>query len=352
MEKSLSKLAPRIRVLEWKDDVFEVLDQTKIPWSETNIRCRNYVEVIEAIKSLAIRGAPLIGISGAYACVLAAREATQKKDSTKFLIKAFEEIETARPTAVNLRWAVQRMRRYLGGPTETLADRLLQEAKTIHSEDIECNQKIAHFGSSLFSQNAQVLTCCNTGDLATGGIGTAFGIIRAGNELGLVSHVFACETRPVLQGLRLTTWELQKNHIPFTVLCDNMAASLMEKKKITHVITGADRIAANGDSANKIGTYSLAVLAKHHGIPFYIAAPFSTFDLGIPSGKQIPIEQRSSAEVTEVLGKSMAPMECYNPSFDVTPAELITAIICDRGIISNPTTERVKSTLEGRECRA
>lgn len=337
---------PSVTALQWREDACYLLDQTKIPWAETYLRCETYPEVISAIKSLAVRGAPLIGIAGAYAVFLAVRESQQQPSPSSFIKKALEEIENARPTAVNLRWAVGRMRTLGERSQFKNYEELLKEAGDIHEEDIECNRSMAGFGSELFGSDSKVLTCCNTGDLATGGIGTAFGVFRAGFERGHVTHVYACETRPVLQGLRLTTWELDKNKIPYTVICDNMAASLMQKGKITHVITGADRIAANGDSANKIGTYSLAVLAKHHNIPFYIAAPFSTFDLNTPTGNEIPIEQRNPDEITKVLGpENIFQPPGYNPSFDVTPASLITAIVCNKGIIENPTAEKVRKVL-------
>lgn len=344
------ELNPIMQVIRWEEDACVLLDQTKIPNQEAYLKCHTHLEVVQAIKDLSVRGAPAIGIAGAYACVLALKNAIREKKSQAFLDTAFEEVKNARPTAVNLNWAVERMKECFtpgGLLSEELIGRFLSEAREIHREDIECNQKIARLGAKELPKGA-VLTCCNTGDLATGGIGTAFGVIREGFLQGKVTHVYACETRPVLQGLRLTTYELEKNKIPYTVICDNMAATLMQQGKIQSVITGADRIAGNGDSANKIGTYSLAVLARHHKIPFFIAAPFSTFDLAIKTGKEIPIENRNPDEVTSILGTNVPKYKIpvVNPAFDVTPNALITAIFSDKGVILQPGTDAVHRVIQ------
>lgn len=344
-------LQPLLQAIRWENGVCILLDQTKLPHQEVYLPCKTAEEVIEAIRKLKVRGAPAIGIAGAYAAVLAVKEALQKKHTVSQLAAAFEKVKMARPTAVNLQWSVARMRKLWDANhpvTETLLETFLKEAQGIHQEDIECNRKIATRGATLLPEKGAVLTCCNTGDLATGGVGTAFGVIREGFRQGKVTHVYACETRPVLQGLRLTAFELEKHQIPYTILCDNMAGTLIKQGKVQSIITGADRIAANGDSANKIGTYPLAVLAKFHQIPFFIAAPFSTFDLSIQSGEEIPIEERAAEEVISVLGGNR-PAYCIpvlNPAFDVTPHSLISAILCDRGNILNPTTDSVHRVMD------
>ncbi|MCB0417525.1 MAG: S-methyl-5-thioribose-1-phosphate isomerase [Bdellovibrionaceae bacterium] len=336
----------RIKAVEWRGDTCRLLDQTRIPGRETYIDCRDYREVVDAIRSLAVRGAPAIGVAGAFAVVLAARSAKDLKEPKPFFEKALLEIREARPTAVNLSWAVERMRG-VAESTGLDADRLLQEAEALHAEDIQFNLDIARHGLELFDRKISVGTYCNTGDLATGGVGTAFGLIHGAYLNDRVSHVYTCETRPVLQGLRLTAWELYKNEIPFTAICDNMAASLMAAGRIEAVFLGADRIAANGDAANKIGTYALAVAAKYHGIPFYVVAPSSTFDLSLASGAEIPIEQRDAKEILSVLGDNTPPeaWPVYNPAFDVTPHQLITGIVCERGVLKAPYAENIGSVL-------
>lgn len=341
-----TELTPQMQVVRWEQGACVLLDQTKIPNKEVYLTCRTHSEVVLAIQSLSVRGAPAIGIAGAYACVLAMQRAFTENKTASFLEDAFNEVRNARPTAVNLNWAVGRMqRKWLSGAPISLEliELFLSEAKEIHREDIECNQRISRFGAAELPEKGAVLTCCNTGDLATGGVGTAFGVIREGYAQGKITHVYVCETRPVLQGLRLTTFELQKNGIPYTVICDNMAATLMQQKKVQSVITGADRIAKNGDSANKIGTYSLAVLANFHKIPFFVAAPFSTFDLTIESGADIPIENRDPEEVLSILGTNLPDykISVFNPAFDVAPHSLITAVISDKGSIRPPNKESV-----------
>ncbi len=343
-----------VQAVAWRAGKVVLLDQTALPKEEVYLECDSTDRVVEAIKKLVVRGAPAIGITGAYAGVLAALEVqslelSKRPDAMASKLKA---IEMARPTAVNLSWAIQKIRRIIEVWDEPLnsrfVDRLLEEAKRIHQEDFEFNHSMAKLGAELLTQGP-VLTICNTGDLATGGIGTAFGILTQGFKLGKISRVFACETRPVLQGIRLTSWELNRYKIPYTIICDNMAAAVMKKENISAVITGADRIAANGDVANKIGTYALAVLAKAHGIAFYIAAPTSTFDLSLLSGELIPIEERSHEEILSVLGGNRPSYEIpvWNPSFDVTPQSLISAIICERGVINSPNQERINKMLNG-----
>lgn len=342
-------LTPQINAVEWKNGTCQLLDQTRLPQTETYLNCTRYVEVVDAIKRLAVRGAPAIGIAGAYAVVLAAKETLRTDGDLNYFSQALDSVVNARPTAVNLKWAVDRMRRHCEGAalTSGLVERLEMEAKKIHAEDIEANRRMASFGAELLERPVGALTYCNTGDLATGGIGTAFGVLRQGYLSGKITRVFPCETRPVLQGLRLTVYELQRNQIPFTVICDNMAALVMRSRQVGAVFVGSDRVAANGDAANKVGTYSLAVLAKAHQIPFYIVAPTSTFDMSLASGSQIPIEQRASEEILGLLGRGFRETPAMNPSFDVTPHELISAIVCERGIIHSPNTERVRAVLAG-----
>lgn len=307
-----------------------------------------------------MRGAPAIGVTGAYGVALAAAEALRSvapEMQQGFLSEALEELACARPTAINLRWAVNRLKGLLQGSpliTEELVAKLVSEAKRIHSEDIENNRRIAKLGATFLKNCKSVLTYCNTGDLATGGIGTAFGIIHQSYLLGQLEGVYACETRPVLQGARLTAWELMRNGIPFKLICDNMAASLMAQKAVQAVVVGADRVAANGDATNKIGTYGLAVLAHHHKIPFVVAAPCSTFDLTLVSGDEVPIEERGREEVISLLGESSfsQAVSVFNPAFDTTPAALISALVCELGVIEAPTQEKVETLLRqslGRE---
>lgn len=304
-----------------------MLDQRLLPAQEVWLDLNTWEKVRDAIRDMAVRGAPAIGISAAYGMALAAKENANREDATKGLA-------ASRPTAVNLFWALDRINRI----PEWDFERILKEAKMIELEDLQCNLGIGHNGNNLLADKVNILTICNTGSIATAGHGTALGIVRTAFYEGKDIFVYTCETRPRLQGLRLTAWELLKEGMPFQSIADSAAASLMKAGKVDCVIAGADRIAANGDSANKIGTYSLAVLAKHHGIPFYIAAPSSTLDPSIPSGDLIPIEERSSEEVTHIEGNAIAPDGCtvFNPAFDVTPGELITAIITEEGVFQAP----------------
>ncbi len=346
--------------LRWQGDALGTLcliDQTLLPETVTEISCRSVEQVWEAIKSLRVRGAPAIGVSAAYGVVLGS-QSHRSEPLPRFLNRVSgvaEYLATSRPTAVNLFWALDRMLAAAkqialsdGMTSSQVHDLLLSEAIAIDVEDKAMCTAIGRHGSQLLSSGMSVLTHCNAGGLATAGDGTALSVMFAAAADGKQIHVFADETRPLLQGARLTAWELQRREIPVTLICDNMAAQVMKEGRVQMVITGADRIAANGDSANKIGTYGVAVLAKHHGIPFCIAAPSSTFDLSLPDGDQIPIEQRNAEEITHGFGRQTAPagINVYNPAFDVTPASLISAIITERGVIQSPTTEKIREHLQ------
>jgi methylthioribose-1-phosphate isomerase len=321
-----------------------LIDQNALPAIERSVVCENYQEVILAIKDLTVRGAPAIGVAAAMGAALGAL--SLPLISTEEFRHEFQlicdQIGKARPTARNLFWALERMKKCLdveissGG--RNLAGRLVDEAKRICSEDIAINRQMGKQGSALLADGDNILTHCNAGALATAGYGTALGVIRAAGEQGKKLHVYVDETRPVLQGARLTAWEMKKEKIPATLITDSMAGFLMQQGKIDKIIVGADRIAANGDTANKIGTYSLAVLAKAHGLPFYVAAPLSTFDLSLKTGAEINIEERNSDEVTKFRGVSTAPrgIKVYNPAFDLTPARYINAIITEEGIMTKP----------------
>jgi methylthioribose-1-phosphate isomerase len=331
-----------MRPIEWLGDSVRFIDQTKLPLEETYERTTDYHQIVDAICSLRIRGAPLIGISAAYGVALASLHyiSSDIHQLRQFLHIVIGEFRDTRPTAVNLGWALKKMENVVASASDIEHARrdLIKAAIAIHEDDVERCERIGNLGAELIPQNSSVITHCNTGALATGGEGTALNVIKKAFRLGKVKQIFIDETRPLLQGARLTTWELAKEEIPFTLITDSMAASLMRNRKVDVVITGADRIAANGDAANKIGTYSLAVLARYHAIPFYIAAPMSTVDPTLQDGGKIPIEERSPHEVTEVFGKQIAPADTHvsNPAFDVTPAELITAIITDEGVFRSP----------------
>jgi len=345
-----------IKTIYWENGAVVFLDQNALPQTERYIRCRHYQEVISAIKDLTVRGAPAIGVAAAMAAALGAGEISrlpQDKFRRRFYAVC-EEIAQARPTARNLFWALERMKKSLEAALQAgrknLASALVAEAKIICAEDIEINRQLGRHGSVLLADGDSLLTHCNAGALATAGYGTALGVIRAAGEQGKKLHVYVDETRPVLQGARLTAWELQKEKIPATLITDNMAGFLMQQGRIDKVIVGADRIAANGDTANKIGTYSLAILARAHKIPFYIAAPLSTIDFSLKTGALIPIEERAAAEVTGFRGVRAAPenMPVYNPAFDVTPARLITAIITEKGIMTKPYRKAISALAEGQ----
>ncbi|MEW5874610.1 MAG: S-methyl-5-thioribose-1-phosphate isomerase [Candidatus Zixiibacteriota bacterium] len=326
------------RTLEWKDGILLLLDQRRLPGVEVDVACRTAEETAEAIRNLTVRGAPAIGVAAAYGVALAANEAVRTgSDVLDAVRKAGAILKASRPTAVNLAWAVDRMLDLASesaGNGASLAAALTLEAVAIHNEDAEMCRKIGENGAPLLADGMTVLTHCNAGALATAGIGTALSVIYTAVAQGKRIKVYADETRPVLQGSRLTMWELMRQGIDATLITDNTAASVFAAGKIDAVIVGADRIAANGDVANKIGTYNVAILAAHHNVPFYVAAPRSTFDLSIPDGSHIPIEERSSLEVTDVGSAKLAPVNAkvFSPAFDVTPNEFITAIVSDGGV--------------------
>ena len=333
-----------MKPLEWINGNIRFLDQTRLPLDEVFITTDDVAVLTDAIKRLAIRGAPLIGITAAYGVALASLHV--KKNGTNEirtdLQSTIDVFASTRPTAVNLFWALKRQRHILDTwQTNSLADlqqRLIDEALLIHHEDEEMCERMSSFGVGLLPQACSILTHCNAGALATGGRGTALGIVTRAWEEGKLARVYMDETRPLLQGSRLTAWEMKQANIPSTLITESTAAILMKQRKIDAVIVGADRIAMNGDTANKVGTYTLAVLAKHHGIPFYAAAPISTFDFQIKTGEDIPIEERDGKEVTNIFGTRVAPegVAVYSPAFDVTPNDLITAIVTDRGILYPP----------------
>ncbi len=324
--------------IEWKNHCLYLLDQRKLPQTVAVVACSTVADVCAMIATLGVRGAPAISVAGAYALVLAAEQYDQSEgDFLSYMAQAEEAIASTRPTAVNLFWALGEMRQVWQRSLPAEApNRLLQRAREIENDDMQRCLAISRLGAELIPNQGRILTHCNAGSLATAGVGTALGIIEEGHRQGKVAMVYADETRPLLQGARLTAYEMLAANIPVTLICDNMAASLMANKKINMVVTGADRIAANGDAANKIGTYGVAVLAKYHQIPFYIAAPLSTFDLTTATGKDIIIEERNGDEVRSLGGVFTAPrnVPVVNPAFDVTPHELIAGIITEKGVIT------------------
>ena len=339
-----------VETIEWTAHGVVLIDQRRLPREQVFVTCRTYQEVAEAIKTMVIRGAPAIGVAAAMGVALGVQQ-----DADFETVCA--TLAATRPTAVNLFWAIDRMRRLRasveGRSRPEILIRMIQEAQQVRQEDIAICMAIGRHGAALVPDGKTVLTHCNAGALATAGYGTALGVIRAAVESGKKIDVYAGETRPFLQGARLTAWELQQDNIPTTVITDNMAGHFLRSGRIGCVVVGADRIAANGDVANKIGTYSVAVLAKENGLPFYVAAPVSTFDLTLASGDQIPIEQRPASEVTHLLGVAVTPenINVQNPAFDVTPARYITAIICEHGIAREPYAESLK-VLAAKTARA
>ena len=341
-----------IPTLAWTPEGVRFIDQTKLPLEESYVLATTYEQVAEVIVTMVVRGAPAIGVSAAYGIALGAKQS--KAATAAEFAPEFERICTrlagTRPTAVNLFWAIDRMKglfaalRAAGASMAEVQDKVLAEADAMYEEDIAACKAMGAFGGALLPDEAGVLTHCNAGALATCGYGTALGVIRSAVERGKRIHVYADETRPFLQGARLTAWELMEDGIPTTVICDNMAASLMRAGKIQAVVVGADRIAANGDFANKIGTYNVAILAKEHGIPFYCAAPWSTIDLACATGDAIPIEERPAVEVTHHGGKQLTPhgVGICNPAFDVTPAKYTTAIFTERGVLRAPYAESLR----------
>jgi methylthioribose-1-phosphate isomerase len=341
-----------IPTLTWTPEGVRFIDQTRLPLEESYVLATTYEQVADAITTMVVRGAPAIGVSAAYGIALGAKNT--KAGTADEFAPEFERIcaqlAATRPTAVNLFWAIDRMKalfarlRASGATLAKIQEKILAEAHAMYQEDIAACKAMGAFGAELLPDEGGVLTHCNAGALATCGYGTALGVIRAAVEQGRRIHVFVDETRPFLQGARLTAWELMADGIPTTVICDNMAASLMRQGRIQAAIVGADRIAANGDTANKIGTYNVAILAREHGIPFYVAAPWSTIDLATATGDAIPIEERPAREVTHLAGKQITPngVGISNPAFDVTPAKYISAIITERGVLRAPYLESLK----------
>ena len=338
-----------VKTIEWTPDGVVMIDQTRLPTEETYVTCRNHREVADAIRGMVIRGAPAIGVAAAMGVAIGVQQAAAEN-----LDAQIEEIcsvlAATRPTAVNLFWAIERMKkcyrelRSAGTGVNAIRNELVAEAQRVLEEDIAINQSIGRHGAALLPVGAQVMTHCNAGALATGGYGTALGVIRAAIESGNSVAVLANETRPFLQGARLTVWELQQDLIPVTLLTDNMAGHLLHSGKVGAVVVGADRIAGNGDVANKIGTYSVAVLAKENGVPFYVAAPISTLDLSLASGEDIPIEERNPTEVTQLQGVAVAPpgTTAMHPAFDVTPNRYVSAIITEHGVAHAPYVESLR----------
>jgi methylthioribose-1-phosphate isomerase len=343
--------------IAWKDDAVVMVDQRKLPGTEVYVTCKTAKDVAKAIKTMVIRGAPAIGVAAAMGIALGMKRSTAT--GTKQFVTEFQRIcdlmAATRPTAVNLFWAIERMKRTFSDAAQRglsvaeLKERLEDEARAIHDEDVESCRTMGAHGASLVPDSARILTHCNAGALATAGYGTALGVIRAAAEQGKRIAVLADETRPFLQGARLTAWELVKDGIDTTVITDSMAGAMMRLQQVDLVVVGADRIAANGDVANKIGTYSVAVLAKEHGIPFYVAAPLSTIDLETPDGSRIPIEERNDREVTHVGASRLTPegARIRNPAFDVTPAKYVSAIITERGIARAPYEESLAQLVRG-----
>jgi methylthioribose-1-phosphate isomerase len=341
----------RIRAVEWENGRLKLIDQRLLPGKLEHRYFDHLPDVVRAITDMVVRGAPAIGVTAAYAVVLAARDRYQENPNgwQKAIQADLHLLAEARPTAVNLRWAVEHMRRLVhAGIAGDPLPRLLAEAQRLHAEDIAANRRMGALGASLIAPGSGVLTHCNTGALATGGYGTALGVVRAGYAAGKIKEVFADETRPWLQGARLTAWELAQEGIPLTLIADSAAAWLMRQGRIAWVIVGADRIAANGDTANKIGTYMAACAARHHGVKFMVVAPASTVDLATPEGAAIPIETRAESEVLSFGGTRIAPQDvrAWNPAFDVTPAALIDAIVTERGVVLSPTPAKIRAMMQ------
>jgi methylthioribose-1-phosphate isomerase len=341
-----------VETIEWTDSGVVMIDQTRLPLEEKYVTCRTYEEVATAIRDMIIRGAPAIGVAAAMGVAIGVMQADPADLDRQFEVIC-NTLARTRPTAVNLFWAIDRMKRVYAGlrgqPIEAIRKRLIEEARLVREEDIAICRAIGRNGAALVPDGRTVLTHCNAGALATAGYGTALGVIRAAVESGKRVDVFADETRPFLQGARLTVWELQQDGIPTTLITDNMAGHFMKAGRIGCVVVGADRIAANGDVANKVGTYSVAVLAKENGVPFFVAAPVSTLDLTLASGDEIPIEQRAAAEVTHVFGHAVAPVgtAVENPAFDVTPSRYVSAIITEKGVARAPYGESLRRIVTG-----
>jgi len=339
-----------VDTLAWENDALRLIDQTQLPERYVHIECTDVETTAEAIESLRVRGAPAIGVAAAYGVVIGAQEVLAAKgDFSAGLGAAVDRLARTRPTAVNLFWALARMREVIsaqeGHAPEAVRDALLEEARRIHEEDREVCRRIGKHGATLLGERATVLTHCNAGGLATADYGTALAVVYAATEAGKEVAVYADETRPLLQGSRLTAWELQQSGIEVTVICDNMSATVLRQRRIDCVVVGSDRIAANGDVANKIGTYGLAIIAREHGVPFYVAAPLSTVDMSLATGDLIPIEERRPEEITHGFGRRTAPegVGVYNPAFDVTPARLVDAIVTECGVARPPYGDALKA---------
>ncbi len=339
------------QAIAWRDDHLILLDQRLLPQKVEYIHCHTLQDVSQAIKDMVVRGAPAIGVTAAFGAVLAAR--TRYQESAANWQQAIEqdlsELSLARPTAVNLRWAIDCMRNEIVKlKSKDPEPVLLFAAKRIHQEDIQANKSLGDFGADLLKQKSTVLTHCNAGALATGGYGTALGVIRSAFAQNKIKAVYADETRPWFQGTRLTAWELLQDNIPVTLICDSAAASLMRQKQLAWVIVGADRVASNGDVANKIGTYSLAVMARQHNVKFMVAAPTSTIDMQVNCGDEIEIEERSQSEITLIQDQSISPenAQVWNPVFDVTPAELVTALVTEKGVVEAPNRSKIEALMK------
>lgn len=344
-------VADELSPIAWRDGALHLLDQTRLPAEELWLRCASVDDVAEAIRRLAVRGAPAIGIAAAYGLVTAL-DAARGEDPGVVVERAAAKLGATRPTAVNLRWALERGRERTAELVRTssraeLRDGLLDWARALHADDVERNRRMAGFGAELFAPGSRILTHCNAGALATGGIGTALGVIAEAWRRGRVERVWVDETRPLLQGARLTAWELARLGVPHRLVTDSMVGALMSRGRVDGVVVGSDRIVANGDFANKIGTYTVAVLARRHGVPFYVAAPRSTIDPATAVGADIPIEERDGREVTELAGARIAPPATvgFNLAFDVTPAELVTAIVTEVGVLEPPFGESIARAL-------
>lgn len=342
-----------VETIQWTDDGVVMIDQTRLPREEVFVTCKDYLEVAEAIRSMVIRGAPAIGVAAAMGVAIGVQKASPA-DLEGQVEEICRTLAATRPTAVNLFWAIDRMKRLYQSVAhlslEFIQEKLIKEAQQIYLEDIAINHAIGRNGADLVPDGKTVLTHCNAGALATAGFGTALGVVRAAVLAGKKIDVYADETRPFLQGSRLTVWELQQDNIPATLITDNMAGHFLKSGRIGCVVVGADRIAANGDVANKVGTYSVAVLAKENNIPFYVAAPISTLDLTLETGDQIPIEERAASEVTQFGGREVAPdgTQVRNPAFDVTPNRYVTAIITERGVARGPYTESLRALVDSK----
>ncbi len=333
------------QAINWTGSSLQLLDQRRLPHEEVYLEYKDATAVADAIRDMVVRGAPAIGITAAYAVVLAAQQHRSSSPGNWHapLMRDIQRLSEARPTAVNLVWALERMQQRLSRAGDDPVAALLEEAKLIHQEDIDANTRMGEAGASLINKGESVLTYCNTGSLATGGYGTALGVVRSAWAAHKLARVFAGETRPWLQGARLTAWELIRDEIPVTLITDNAAAYLMQKQQVQWVITGADRVAANGDVINKIGTYQLAVVCRYHGVKMMVAAPLSTLDMGMPDGRQVTIEQRPEAEVLEQAGRRIAASgaTAWNPAFDVTPAALVDYLVTEAGVIAAPDREKL-----------